>query len=70
MRHLPRHLHNDSTQFNDAFRDQWEADFDKNFNRAAKFGIAAWLGILVFNLILWGVIIWAIIELVQHFTAK
>lgn len=53
----------------DPFFDSWERDFDKNFKRASKGIAAVWVGVLVGSLILWGVVIWAIIELVQHFTS-
>lgn len=32
--------------------------------------IAVWIGILVANLVFWGVAIWAVIELVQWLTTK
>lgn len=54
----------------DPFFDTWERDFNKNFNRAAKASIVVWLGILVANLVIWGVVIWAIIQLVQWVTAQ
>lgn len=40
---------------------------DSTFDKAL---IAAWVGILAFNLILWAVVIWAIIELVQWVQTK
>lgn len=54
----------------DPYFDNWERDFDKSFKRTRSGIIAVWLGVLVGNLILWGVVIWAIIELVQWVTSK
>lgn len=54
---------------NDFFFDKWETDFDKNFKRATKGIVAVWVAGIIGSLIFWGVVIWAIIELVQHFTS-
>lgn len=54
----------------DPFFDKWESDFDKNFNRVAKFGVAAWLVGILLTLAFWGVVVWGIIELVQWVTAQ
>lgn len=43
-------------------------DFDKAFNKTAKVAVGAWIVALLFNLVLWGVIIFAIVKLVLHFT--
>lgn len=60
MRNLP----------NNHFRDPWEDDFDRNFNRFFKWGVGVWVGVLLANLIIWGVAIWALIELVQWVKTK
>ena len=39
-------------------------DFDKT---GCAF-LAMWVGIMVFNLVVWGVIIWAIIKVVNYLT--
>ena len=54
----------------DSYFDSWERDFDKSFKRTRNGIIAVWLGVLVGNLILWGVVIWAIIQLVQWVQTK
>ena len=51
------------------FHDTWERDFDKNFKRMSKAVVAVWLVSILASLAITGVVIWAIIELVQHFTA-
>ena len=55
---------------NRRFHDAWEDDFDRKFNRAFKWGVGVWVGVLIANLIIWGVVIWAIVELVQWVTSK
>ena len=54
----------------DPFFDSWERDFDKSFRRTRNGIIAVWLGVLVANLVIWGVVIWAIIQLVQWVQTK
>lgn len=54
----------------DPFFDAWERDFDKTFKRTARGIIAVWAAVLVANLIIWGVVIWAIIQLVQWVQTK
>lgn len=51
------------------FKDGWEDDFDKKFERAAKATLAVWIGGLLLTLAFWGVVVWAIIALVSHFTS-
>lgn len=60
MRNLP----------NNRFRDPWEDDFDRSVGRMFKWGVGAWVAVLLANLVIWGVVIWAIIELVQWITSK
>lgn len=43
-------------------------DFDKAFDRIMKLGAAGIAAAVVLQLALLGVVIWAIIALVQHFT--
>lgn len=52
------------------FHDTWERDFDRTAKRTMRGMIVVWLGILIANLVIWGVVIWAIIELVQWVTAQ
>lgn len=52
------------------FFDSWESDFDKTAKRTVRGFIAVWATILIVNLILLGVGIWAIIELVQWVQTK
>lgn len=52
------------------FFDEWERDFDRTAKRTMRGMIVVWLGILIANLVIWGVVIWAIIELVQWVTSK
>lgn len=48
----------------------FDRNFDRNLNRAAKgFSVAA-IAIIVINLIVLGVGIWAVVELVQWLTSK
>jgi hypothetical protein len=61
MRNLPNR---------DPFFDSWERDFDKTFKRTTRGIIAVWVGVLLANLVIWGVIIWAIIQLVQWVQTK
>lgn len=60
---------NERNRQNDWFFDNWEGDFDKNVKRAARGLGVVWALSLIASLAFWGVVIWAIIELVQHFTA-
>lgn len=48
------------------FFDDWEKNFDK-MERGIRWGFIL---ILIANFIVWGVFIWAIIELVQWVTSK
>jgi hypothetical protein len=50
--------------------DTWERDFDRTAKRGMRAFGAVWLGILVVNLVVLGVVVWAIIELVQWLTSK
>lgn len=52
------------------FFDSWEDDFHKTARRTVGGFIAVWATILIVNLILLGVGIWAIIELVQWVQTK
>lgn len=54
----------------DPFFDSWERDFDRTAKRGMKAFIAVWVGILIANLIIWGVVIWAIVQLVQWVQTK
>lgn len=65
MRNLPN---NNRRATSETFFDDWESNFDKNFKRTTRGIAAAWAIGLLINLVFWGVVIWAIIELVQHFT--
>lgn len=42
--------------------------FDKDFDKAFKIGVGAWLVALGLSIVLWGVAIWAVVMLVLHFT--
>lgn len=56
--------------FNDDFDKRFDAhfnNFDKNFNRVFKIGLVAWVIGSLASLVLTGVVIWAIIALVQHY---
>lgn len=52
------------------FFDAWEKDFDKSFNRTFGAMVAIWVAIAIANLIVWGVVIWAIVQLVQWVQTK
>lgn len=52
------------------FFDDWERDFDKSAKRMFRWGVGVWVGVLLANLVIWGVVIWAIIQLVQWVTSK
>ncbi len=69
---LARRVHDDPRLRvnNRRFLDQWEDDFDKTARRSVKAFVAVWAAILIANLVIWGVIIWAIIELVQWVKTK
>ena len=49
-------------------QDPWEKDFDEKFDKMWKLAKWVWILIAVAGLVLTCVVVWAIIELVQHFT--
>jgi len=49
------------------FFDSWEDNFDKNFKRIGAGFVAFWIAFVLVDLALLGVVIWAIIKLVNHF---
>lgn len=53
-----------------AFHDKWEDDFDRTVKRGFKTFLAFWLLMLVANLVILGVAIWAIVQLVQWVQTK
>lgn len=42
--------------------------FDDDFDKAFKFAVGGWFFATLLSLALWGVVIWAIVKLVLHFT--
>lgn len=52
----------------DPFFDDWERNFDKDTKRFFRLGVLGFFGVILANLVIWGVAIWAIIKLVNHFT--
>jgi hypothetical protein len=42
-------------------------DFDKQFNRGVKLVVAVWAVVAVLSLTFLGLIIWAVVKLVNHF---
>lgn len=51
----------------DPFFDDWERNFDKDAKRLFRLGVLGFFGVIIANLVIWGVVIWAIITLVNHF---
>lgn len=53
----------------DRRHEQMRADFDRGFKRATKLVVAAWVFSTLIGLGVLGVVVWAVIRLVVHFTS-
>jgi hypothetical protein len=51
---------------NDWFFDKFDDQFDRNFKRGFKAVIGIWIALVSAGLVLLGVVIWAIITIVNH----